>query len=126
MVVNIYDTANEMSRQLVKTQEFVGLKKSFNALKKDKDAFDSFKKFQQMQAAAQRKQMSGQNPSDDEIKAIQTIAKEISGKKAVQDLMNHERQVDQMLQQLNKTVTSPIQDLYSEIMPQAPTDKDKK
>ncbi len=126
MVVNIYDTANEMSRQLVKTQEFVGLKKSFNALKKDKDAFDSFKKFQQMQAAAQRKQMSGQKPSDDEIKAIQTIAKEISGKKAVQDLMNHERQVDQMLQQLNKTVTSPIQDLYSEIMPQAPTDKDKK
>ena len=33
--------------------------------------------------------------------------------------MNQERQIDQMLQQLNKTITSPIQDLYSEIMPQS-------
>ncbi|WP_267202461.1 YlbF family regulator [Limosilactobacillus kribbianus] len=123
MVVNIYDTANEMSRQLVETQEFLGLKKAFNELKEDKEAFESFKKFQTMQATAQRKQMQGQNPTDDEIKAIQTLAKEISGKKAVQNLMNNERQVDQMLQQLNKTITSPLQDLYSDIMPQGPEDK---
>ncbi|HJE26524.1 MULTISPECIES: YlbF family regulator [Limosilactobacillus] len=117
MVVNIYDTANEMSRQLVETQEFQNLKKAFEALKADEDAFNSFKKFQQMQVEAQKKQMQGQQPSDDEIKAIQTIAKEISGKKAVQDLMNQERQVDQMLQQVNKTITDPLQSLYSEIMP---------
>ncbi|MFQ9706574.1 MAG: YlbF family regulator [Limosilactobacillus pontis] len=117
MVVNIYDTANEMSRQLVKTQEFQNLKKAFDALKADEDAFTSFKKFQQMQVAAQKKQMQGQKPNDDEIKAIQTIAQEISGKKAVQDLMNQERQVDQMLQQVNKTITEPLQNLYSEIMP---------
>ena len=61
--------------------------------------------------------MQGQKPSDDEIKAIQTIAQQISGKKAVQDLMNQERQVDQMLQQVNKTITAPLQSLYSEIMP---------
>lgn len=117
MVVNIYDTANEMSRQLVETQEFQNLKKAFEALKADEDAFNSFKKFQQMQVEAQKKQMQGQQPSDDEIKAIQTIAKEISGKKAVQDLMNQERQVDRMLQQVNKTITDPLQSLYSEIMP---------
>lgn len=126
MVVNIYDTANEMSRQLVETQEFQGLKKAFAALKADSDAFESFKKFQQMQANAQRKQMSGQQPSEDEIKAIQTIAKEISGKKAIQDLMAQERQVDQMLQQINKTITDPIQNLYSEILPKNPANNDKK
>lgn len=117
MVVNIYDTANEMSRQLVETQEYQALEKAFNALKADKDAFESFKKFQQMQANAQQKQMHGQQPSDDEIKAIQTIAKEISGKQAVQNLMNQERQVDQMLQQINRTITDPLQQLYSDIMP---------
>ena len=117
MVVNIYDTANEMSRQLVETHEYQNLKKAFDALKADEDAFTSFKKFQQMQVEAQKKQMQGQKPSDDEIKAIQTIAQEISGKKAVQDLMNQERQVDQMLQQVNKTITAPLQSLYSEIMP---------
>lgn len=117
MVVNIYDSANEMSRQLVDTQEYQGLKKALDELRADTEAFNSFKKFQQMQAGAQQKQMKGEKPSDDEIKAIQTLAKEISGKKAVQNLMNQERQVDQMLQQLNKTITSPIQDLYSDLMP---------
>ena len=104
MVVNIYDTANDMSRQLVETQEYQGLKKALDELKADSEAFASFKKFQQMQVEAQQKQ---------------TLAKEISGKQAVQNLMNQERQIDQMLQQLNKTITSPIQDLYSEIMPQS-------
>ena len=30
MVVNIYDTANELSRQLRETQEYQGLKKAFD------------------------------------------------------------------------------------------------
>ncbi len=109
MVVNIYDTANELSRQLRETQEYQGLQKAFEALKADSDTFDTFKK-----------QMTGQQPTDDEIKNIQNLAKEVSGKKVVQDLMNQERQVDSMLQQLNKTITSPIQDLYSEVMPKMP------
>ena len=120
MVVNIYDTANELSRQLRETQEYQGLKKAFEALKADSDTFDTFKKFQQARADAQHKQMTGQQPTDDEIKNIQNLAKEVSGKKVVQDLMNQERQVDSMLQQLNKTITSPIQDLYSEVMPKMP------
>ena len=123
MVVNIYDTANDMSRQLVETQEYQALKKALDELKADTEALDSFKKFQQMQANAQQKQMKGQQPTEDEIKAIQTLAKEISGKKAVQNLMNQERQIDQMLQQLNKTITSPIQDLYSDIMPKPDENK---
>lgn len=123
MVVNIYDTANDMSRQLVETQEYQGLKKALDELKADSEAFNSFKKFQKMQAEAQQKQMKGQQPSEDEIKAIQTMAKEVSGKKPVQNLMNQERQIDQMLQQLNKTITGPIQDLYREIMPNVDEDK---
>lgn len=123
MVVNIYDTANDMSRQLVETQEYQALKKALDELKADTEALDSFKNFQQMQANAQQKQMKGQQPTEDEIKAIQTLAKEISGKQPIQNLMNQERQIDQMLQQLNKTITSPIQDLYSDIMPKPDENK---
>ena len=123
MVVNIYDTANDMSRQLVETREYQALKMFLDELKADTEALDSFKKFQQMQANAQQKQMKGQQPTEDEIKAIQTLAKEISGKQPIQNLMNQERQIDQMLQQLNKTITSPIQDLYSDIMPKPDENK---
>lgn len=119
-MVNIYDTANELSRQLKETQEYQNLKKAFDDLKAEKDTFETFKKFQQMQANAQQKQMTGQKLSQDEINAIQTIAKEISTKPAVQTLMNQERAVDNMLQQLNKTITSPIQELYQDVMPKGP------
>ena len=114
-MVNIYDTANELSNQLKETQEYQGLKK----------AFDSFKKFQQMQADAQQKQMTGQKLTQDEINAIQTVAKEMSSKPEVQTLMNQERAVDNMLQQLNRTITSPIQDIYKDVMPQGPQPTDK-
>ncbi|KRL27426.1 hypothetical protein FD27_GL001186 [Limosilactobacillus frumenti DSM 13145] len=119
-MVNIYDTANDLSRQLKETQEYQNLKKAFDDLKAEKDTFETFKKFQQMQANAQQKQMAGQKLSQDEINAIQTIAKEISTKPAVQTLMNQERAVDNMLQQLNKTITSPIQELYQDVMPKGP------
>ena len=67
MVVNIYDTANELSRQLRETQEYQGLKTAFEALKADSETFDTFKKFQQAQADAQHNQMNGQQPTYDEI-----------------------------------------------------------
>lgn len=55
MVVNIYDTANELERQMRQTQEFIGLKEAFDDLKADKEATDLFVKFQAKQAAAQQK-----------------------------------------------------------------------
>ncbi|MEY8442579.1 YlbF family regulator [Lactobacillaceae bacterium 24-114] len=119
-MVNIYDTANELSNQIKETQEYEGLKKAFDALKADQETFDTFKKFQQMQADAQRKQMSGQQLTQDEINSIQTMAKEISAKPAVQTLMNQERAVDNMLQQLNRTITGPIQEIYKDVMPEGP------
>lgn len=124
-MVNIYDTANELSNQIKETQEYQGLKKAFDSLKAQKDTFETFKKFQQMQANAQQKQMSGQKLSQDEINAIQNIAKEMSSKPEVQTLMNQERAVDNMLQQLNRTITGPIQDVYKDVMPQGPQPSDK-
>ena len=54
MVVNIYDTANEMERQMRETQEFQALKEAFAELKKDEDAFGTFQKFQEKQMQAQQ------------------------------------------------------------------------
>ena len=124
-MVNIYDTANELSNQLKETQEYQGLKKAFESLKAQKETFETINKFQQMQANAQQKQMAGQKLTQDEINAIQTVAKEMSSKPEVQTLMNQERAVDNMLQQLNRTITSPIQDIYKDVMPQGPQPTDK-
>lgn len=116
MVVNIYDTANELAEQMRKTQEFTALQAAFNDMMADKDAFELFKQFQKAQASAQQKQMKGEKLSDDEIKNVQTLATEVSKKDVVKKLMEKERQMDGMMQQLNKTITAPITELYKQAM----------
>ena len=87
MVVNIFDTANEMSRQMVETQEYLDLKAAVDNLMADEAAVALFRDFQKQQAEAQHKQMQGQQPSEDEIKAIQETAKKVSAEESIMKLM---------------------------------------
>lgn len=116
MVVNIYDTANKMEEQMRETQEFKALEEAFETLKKDPEAFDTFKKFEQTQALLQSKQMKNEKVTDDEIKQMQQLATEAASKKPIQALMDKEKALDQMLQQLNKAITEPIQELYKQVL----------
>ncbi|HJF54123.1 MAG TPA: YlbF family regulator [Limosilactobacillus coleohominis] len=116
MMVNIYDTANDLAKQMRETQEYTALEAAFNEMMADKDAFDLFKNFQKAQAAAQQKQMQGQKLTEDEIKNVQNLASEVSKKDVVKKLMEKERQMDAMMQQLNQTITAPIQELYKKAM----------
>jgi cell fate (sporulation/competence/biofilm development) regulator YlbF (YheA/YmcA/DUF963 family) len=115
-MVNIYDTANDLAKQMRETQEFTALETAFNEMMADQAAFDLFKKFQKAQADAQQKQMQGQKLSEDEIKNVQNLANEVSKKDVVKKLMEKERQMDSMMQQLNQTITAPIQELYKKAM----------
>ena len=115
-MVNIYDTANDLAKQMRETQEYTALEAAFNEMMADKDAFDLFKNFQKAQAAAQQKQMQGQKLTEDEIKNVQNLASEVSKKDVVKKLMEKERQMDSMIQQLNQTITAPIQELYKKAM----------
>lgn len=117
-MVNIYDTANELAKQMRETQEFTALEAAFNDMMADQESFDLFKKFQKAQAEAQQKQMQGQKLSEDEIKNVQNLANEVSKKDVVKKLMEKEQQMDNMMQQLNKSITAPIQELYKKAMNQ--------
>lgn len=116
MVVNIYDTANELAKQMRETQEFTALESAFNDMMADKEAFELFKQFQKAQASDQQKQMKGDKLSDEEINNVQTLATEVSKKDVVKKLMEKERQMDSMMQQLNQTITAPITELYKKAM----------
>ena len=103
MVVNIFDTANEMSRQMVETQEYQDLKVAVEELLADEAAVALFRDFQKQQA-------------EDEIKAIQDMAKKVSAEASIMKLMEQEKRLDQMIQQINQNLTSPIQSLYNDLL----------
>ena len=54
-MANIYDTANQLERELRESEQFQDLKASFDRLKENQEAYSLFKEFQGLQQALQQK-----------------------------------------------------------------------
>lgn len=110
----IQDTAEQLQKELRQTDEFIALQAAYSAMKQNELAFALFKDFQKMNFSLQQKQMQGQEVSDDEIKKAQDLAKKIGNYPEVQTLMEKEQALSHVIDDLNKTITGPIQGLYSD------------
>ncbi|GAF39618.1 hypothetical protein FC83_GL000784 [Agrilactobacillus composti DSM 18527 = JCM 14202] len=112
MAVNIYDTANKLEEELQQTEEFMLLQKAFADVKKDDFAFATFKKFQQLQMELQQQQMNGEEISDDKIKEIQDMSEQLSKYDSIKGLMDTERKMSTLMDDLNRIISKPIADIY--------------
>lgn len=112
MAVNIYDTANKMEQELRKTTEYQALVKAYAEVKKDQKAYDLFKDFQEVQLDLQKKQMNGEELTEDEMSKAREIATKVGEVDVVKDLMDQERKLNQLLSDINRVITKPVQDLY--------------
>jgi len=112
MAVNIYDTANMLEQQLRETKEFKELKATYDAMKTDKAAFDLFKDFQEIQMQLSQKQMNGEELTDDEVQKAHDLADKVGNVDAIKALMGKERNLNQLMNDLNQIITKPVQELY--------------
>ncbi|MCH5462694.1 hypothetical protein HC026_07680 [Lactobacillus sp. LC28-10] len=111
-MADILQTAGELREELASSDEFTALQSSYNTMKADAEAYDLFKQFQGLQLKLQQKQMQGQQPDEDEMKQAQDLAGKVRDKDAIKDLMEKEKDVNQLLAKLNNEITKPIQALY--------------
>ncbi|MFC6253847.1 YlbF family regulator [Secundilactobacillus hailunensis] len=111
-MADIEKTAGELREELASSDEFTALQSAYNIMKADSEAYDLFKKFQELQLKLQQKQMQGQQPDQDEMKQAQDMATKVGAKDVIKDLMEKEKDVNQLLARLNNDITKPIQDLY--------------
>ncbi|AQW21926.1 hypothetical protein PL11_008375 [Lentilactobacillus curieae] len=112
MTDDIKSAAIALSEQVKEAEEFKQLGKAYTDLKADKDTFELFEKFQNLQMGLQQKQASGQQPTDDELSEAQSMAQKMSSNKTITDLMDKERNLNNLLNDINQVVTQPIVDLY--------------
>ena len=52
---NIYDSANQIEREIRQMDEFLALSDAFDAVKENEEAFELFKAFQELQMTLQQK-----------------------------------------------------------------------
>ncbi|MFB9770012.1 YlbF family regulator [Lactiplantibacillus modestisalitolerans] len=112
MAVNIYDTANELEQQLRQTKEYRELKTAYDAMAANKTAYDLFKEFQEIQMQLSQKQMNGEDLTDDEVKHAHELADKVGNVDEIKALMGKERNLNQLMNELNKIITKPVQELY--------------
>jgi len=112
MAENIHDLGDQVAEAIKATPDFQALQKAFDTMKADTETYKLFQEFQQLQGSLQQKQMAGQKLTEDELKNAHDLADKVSKIDSIKALMESERGVNQILSELNKTITQPIQDLY--------------
>jgi cell fate (sporulation/competence/biofilm development) regulator YlbF (YheA/YmcA/DUF963 family) len=112
MSVNIYDTANQLERELRQTEQYTKLKEAFDNVHADEEANDLFNQFRQIQQVLQQKQMTGQEITEEEAQQAQELSGKIGQNEVIGQLLEAERAVGQMIDDINQTVVKPIQELY--------------
>lgn len=113
-MINIYDTANQMEQDLRKTSQYQELQTAYEALKADETAFKCFNEIHSLKEELQKKQMSGQKPTEDDFKKLQDLGKEADGYGTLQTLMQKEQALSMMMDELSKIIFRPIQELYKD------------
>lgn len=111
-MANIYDTANQIERELRETDQYTGLKESFAAVEADEDANSILKEFQGMQALVYQKQQSGQEVTEEEATQAQEISQKMTENELTTELMDKERELNEVLNDINGIIMKPIQEIY--------------
>ena len=126
MAINIYDTVNQLAKELPQIEQYGNVKLAFAALKNDLMAYSTYKKFMDLQAKMRTNQMTGQQPSEDDLKQLEDLAKQMQDMKPVQNLMEAEQALNQLLNDINGSLMKPIEDIYKELGPSEPKQPESK
>lgn len=112
MSTNIYDTANQLEREVRESEAYVNLQTALGDIKSDAEASAVFQEVQGIQMKLQQMQQSGQEITEENIQEAQVISEKAGANEKVQSLMEAEQQISGMIDDLNRIIMQPIQDLY--------------
>lgn len=110
---NIYDTANAIERDLRKAEQYTDLKEAYKTIQEDEEANAILTEFQTLQQTLFQKQQTGQEISEEEAVNAQAVSAKMSENELTQDLMEKERTLNQLLQDINEIIMKPVQEIYT-------------
>lgn len=110
---NVYDTANQLEKEIRESNQFSELKASFDRLKENQEAFALFKEFQNMQQGLQNKMMAGEEFTEEEAKQAQELGEKVQQEELIRQLMEKEQAFSTVVNDLNKIIMTPVRDLYT-------------
>lgn len=111
-MVNIFDSVNAVEKDLRETPQYKNLNEALKAVRANEEASAIFTRFQEAQVAINGAMQAGQQPEEAQIMEWQGIAKEMESFDELKSLMETEQAMNQLLMQINNSITKPIAELY--------------
>jgi cell fate (sporulation/competence/biofilm development) regulator YlbF (YheA/YmcA/DUF963 family) len=111
-VGNIYDHAYDLEKAIRNTEEYTKLKQAYAAVKKDASAKRMFESFRQLQVRLQEKGMRGEQITIQETNQIQSQMQTAQQNPLISRLMMAEQRLSVLLNDVNKIMSRPLEELY--------------
>jgi cell fate (sporulation/competence/biofilm development) regulator YlbF (YheA/YmcA/DUF963 family) len=112
MSVNVYDQANALESALRESDEFNSMKELYGKVNSNPESKAMFDEFRQVQMELQQKQMQGEEILEEDVQKAQSSAAEIENDENIKALMEAEQNMSQLIQDLNRVIMKPIEELY--------------
>ena len=115
MAVNLYDHANQLEQALRESDEYQAIQNAYAKVKENEESKKLFDEFREIQLELQTKQMQGEEISEVDIARAQKSAQEIEQNETIAELMQAEQAMSQLIQDLNRVIMKPLEDIYGSL-----------
>ncbi|GAA0366128.1 YlbF/YmcA family competence regulator [Alkalibacterium iburiense] len=112
MTDSIQEKAVQLEQDIKETEEFNRLKSAFTAVQENEEASQLFNEFRQVQQVFQQKQMMGQKITEEEAQQAQQVSVSIQENTYISELLEAEKNLGQMIDEINQVVLRPVRELY--------------
>ena len=109
---NIYDTANQLERDLRALPAYTKIKEAFEAIEQNEASKALFAEYKEAIQTFQAKQMAGAQLEESEIQGFQALSERVMADDNIRSLMESEQQISQVMTDINAIITKPLQELY--------------
>ncbi len=109
-----YDKAYELARAIRESDEYRSLKSTQDLINKDPDAKRMLDDFRKRQFELQMKQMQGETISPDEMEKMQRLYETIQLHAQIRILLEKERIMMQVMEDINRIIAEPLQELFQQ------------
>lgn len=112
MAVNIYDSINQLEKDLRHTDEYLALVDAFGKVNEDEEAKELLSDFQKIQKDFLEIQQTGGEFTEEDQKRIIESSQKMQENEITRELLQAEFQLNNLLQEINETIYKPIRELY--------------
>lgn len=115
MTENLHAAAQTAQEAIRNSEQYNNLKTMYEAVQKDRDAWNMFEHFRNIQIRLQEKQMNGEELTHDDIEQATKSVALVQQHELIGKLMEAEQQMMAVFNEFNQIIMKPLEELYGTI-----------